>query len=189
MLLFEVTRIARTVLVAVVAAGAIALSGCTVQPLYGSDSTGAIRPANTLSQDITIKPASTREELEVRNHLIFLLGGGAGLPDQAPYSLTLGVKTKTSNALNNQIIIDPTDNVGQPTAGIVTMQADYTLTDSRTGDPVAKGRRIVTAEFDRPRQEFASDRAERNANDRAARELAEQLRLAVAQDLEKLGSS
>jgi LPS-assembly lipoprotein len=38
-----------------------------------------------------------------------------------------------------------------------------------------------------PRQQYAALRAERDAQDRAAREIAEQLRLAVAQDLSKPG--
>ena len=55
----------------------------------------------------------------------------------------------------------------------------------KTGKRIAAGKRNVSASFDRPRQEFARLRAERDAENRAARELAELLRLAIAQDMSK----
>lgn len=166
--------------------GVLSVQACTVRPLYSVDSTGTARTEVAALQQITIEAPDTREELEVRNHLIFLLNGGAGMPAQAPYLLKLGVTSRTTNALNNQLIVDPTENEGQPTAGIVTLQSSYTLTDAGTGEKIASGQRSVSADFDRPRQEFAQARAERNAQDRAARELAELLRLALAQDLASL---
>ena len=54
------------------------------------------------------------------------------------------------------------------------------------GKPVAAGRRTVGASCDRPRQEFANLRAERDASKRAAEELAEQVYLAIAMKLSKL---
>ena len=52
---------------------------------------------------------------------------------------------------------------------------------------MSTGRRQIASSYDIPRQEFAAVRAERDAENRAARELAELLRLALAQDLEKAG--
>ena len=69
--------------------------------------------------------------------------------------------------------------------GTVTLTAFYTLTDAATGKKVSTGRRSISSSYDHPRQEFAADRAQRDAEDRAARELAELLRLALAQDLAK----
>ncbi len=165
------------------------LSGCTVRPLYSTDSTGTLRSEVSALQQIIIKPADTRPELEVRNHLIFLLNGGAGMPAEAPYSLELSVTSRTANAALVQLIADPTENEGQPTAGVVHMKSNYVLTDVRTGDTIGKGQRSVAANFDQPRQEFAIARAERNAQDRAARELAELLRLALAQDMERIATT
>ncbi len=62
------------------------------------------------------------------------------------------------------------------------MLASYTLTDSK-GTVVANGNRQFAASYDVPRQEFAALRARIDAENRAARELAELLRLALAQDL------
>ena len=61
--------------------------------------------------------------------------------------------------------------------------AAYTLT--KGGQAVSTGTRQIAASYDAPRQEYANLRAQRDAEDRAARELAELVRLAVAQDLLK----
>ena len=71
----------------------------------------------------------------------------------------------------------------EPTAAIETVRASYTLVDSN-GTVVATGNRQFAASYDVPRQEFAAVRAQLDAENRAARELAELLRLAIAQDLE-----
>jgi LPS-assembly lipoprotein len=73
----------------------------------------------------------------------------------------------------------------EPTAAIETVRASYTLTDS-SGTVVATGKRQFMASYDVPRQEFAAVRARIDAENRAARELAELLRLALAHDL-KMG--
>jgi LPS-assembly lipoprotein len=74
-----------------------------------------------------------------------------------------------------------------PSAGTVTLIAEYVVSDAATARPIASGRRQITANYDIPRQEFANVRAERDAENRAARELAELLKLAVAQDLRRAG--
>ena len=76
----------------------------------------------------------------------------------------------------------------QPTAGTVIMSASYTLTDAKTGKSVSTGSRSISSSFDKPSQEFASYRAQIDAENRAARELAELLHLALAQDLAKQGA-
>ena len=71
----------------------------------------------------------------------------------------------------------------EPTAGTVTLTANYVLTENATGEVAATGRRQITSSYDVPRQEFAALRAERDAENRAARELAELLKLVLAQEL------
>jgi LPS-assembly lipoprotein len=65
------------------------------------------------------------------------------------------------------------------------LTSSYVLTKARTGEAVATGTRRISSSYDRSRQEFAALRAERDAENRAARELAELLRLAIAQDILK----
>jgi LPS-assembly lipoprotein len=68
---------------------------------------------------------------------------------------------------------------------MLAMTAFYTLTESATGRVISTGRRQVSSAYDVPQQQFAAMRAERDAENRAARELAEQLRFAIAQDFSK----
>ena len=77
----------------------------------------------------------------------------------------------------------------EATAGTVTLTASYALTDAKTGTTIATGKRSITSSFDKPRQEFASYRAQIDAENRAARELADLLRLSIAQDLVKHGKT
>lgn len=161
--------------------GALAgLSACAVQPLYGQApaAAGAQAGAQAILSSIAVKPAVTRFEQEVRNHLIFLFSGGAGEPANPLYSLQLLVISTTQAAASVQRADED-----EPTAGTVTLAATYQLTRTGTGEVVGSGARQVIAPFDDPRQLFAASRAERDAQNRAARELAELLRLAIAQNL------
>lgn len=164
------------------AAGAlVASAGCTVQPLY-SAAAAPVRGATTGSigsdlSTIAIKPVGERVGQEVRNHLIFLFGGGQGQPAAPRYSLALTVSSFSEATANIQI-----NRENEPTAAILTVRAGYRLTDAQ-GNPFSSGNRQIVASYDVPRQEFAALRARRDAENRAAREVAELVRLAVAQDL------
>ncbi len=165
--------------IAALALGALvaATAGCTVQPLYGG---GAAGPVSSQLASVSIAPVATRQALEVRNHLIFLLGGGNGQPASPAYVLDMEVDSRTSETAIIQIGSD-----NEPSAGTVIMSAEYRLRDVASEEIVASGRRTASASYDRTRQEFANQRAERDAENRAARELAEMLRLALAQDLSR----
>lgn len=163
------------------AAGLAAVSACTVRPLYSNSTTPASGTvtgsvASELSA-VSVKPVITRVGQEVRNHLIFLLGGGRGEPAEPRYSLQLSVSSGIEATANIQV-----NKENEPTAAILTAFATYTLTAS-DGTVVGKGRRQFAASYDVPRQEFAAVRAQRDAENRAARELAELVRLSIAQDL------
>lgn len=158
-------------------------SACTVRPLYSDGPASAGVEAGTATQlaSVNIKPVNTRYGQEVRNHLIFMFNGGAGQQAAAPYTMDLAVSALTESSL----LAEVTSKDDEPTAGAVTLTGTYVITDIKTGKRIAAGKRNVSASFDRPRQEFARMRAERDAENRAARELAELLRLAIAQDMSK----
>ena len=179
--------IRRFAFAAALVAAAASASSCTVRPLYADAGleTGSLagNPAG-LSHSVTVKPVETRVGLEVRNHLIFLLYGGRGQPVTADYSVDVGVTTSSTRVAVVQVTRD-----SEPTSAIVTAASLYKIVDNKTGKPVAAGKRAVSASYDIPRQEFAALRAERDAENRAARELAEILRHTIAQDLERLPAS
>ncbi len=129
-----------------------------------------------------MKPVTTRVALEVRNHLIFLLGGGSGQPANPRYTMSLAV---TSTVAPAAVVQSTSDS--QVTSSVANVTASYVLIDTATNERVATGTRRVSAAFDVPRQEFAGLRARRDAENRAAREAAEQVHLAVAQDLSRIG--
>ncbi len=165
-------------------AGALLLAaGCTARPLYSTPSASGYGTSAELSS-IAIKPVKTRYGQEVRNQLIFMFGGGKGQPVDPRYSLSIAVGSLRETATYRQGT-DRSELDLEPTAATITMTADYTLTTASDGAVVARGKRQVTSSFDVPRQSFAEMRAQRDAEDRAARELAEMLRLAIAQDLSR----
>ncbi|MBC2887397.1 hypothetical protein H7Q97_18615 [Ochrobactrum sp. CM-21-5] len=181
----------KTFRVAFLALGAaLFVAGCTVQPLYssggaGSTIGGSVAPdMRTKLASVAIDPAGDVFGQQVRNRLIFLLGGGAGEPANPSYRLGLGLSSYTLNAVSIDIG-DQTDRTGRPSAGIVKATSNFVLRD-KDGKPLATGTRTVGASFDRPRQEFANLRAERDARKRAAEELAQQIYLTLAMKMSKL---
>lgn len=174
------------VLLAGMIAGLPLLASCQVRPLHATTTAGAELDVDLSS--IYIKPVETRYAQEIRNHLIFLFNGGSGQPAAPRYGLELGV-----TELKEQAAIVQVARENEPSAGTITLIASYVLTDRQAvnkdvaadGMVIATGSRQIAAAYDVPRQEFAALRAERDAENRAARELAELLRLAIAQDLSR----
>lgn len=167
------------------AASLLAVAGCTVRPLYGDAGlqTGSLAGGETMKAAlaaVAVKSPTNRVELEVRNHLIFLLGGDGGTPAAPKYMVEQSVSAVTSGVAIVQATVD-----SEPTSKQVTVRSIYRLTDIETGKTIGNGERSISAPFDVPRQEFAALRAERDAQNRAAREVAELLRLAIAQHLSR----
>jgi LPS-assembly lipoprotein len=183
----DVARLLRGVVLTGLLASVALISACTVRPLYSSAplSAGSQMGASAELASISIKPVKTRYAQQVRNNLIFGFGRGAGQPASPVYSLDLGVTELVESAALVQVGTDE----DEPTAGTVMLTATYTLSDAKTGVVIAAGKRSITSSFDRPRQEFASYRAQIDAENRAALELANALQLAVAQDLVRVGKA
>jgi LPS-assembly lipoprotein len=153
--------------------GLVFLGGCVYQPLYGGDELSGEYGAS-LSQ-IWVDDAETRVGQEVRNHLIFLLQGGRD-DVNARYLARLRV-------LETSREFAAVEGVRDDTAGTVTVFVSYDLLDRNSNTVVAEGRRVANATYDRTSQNFANNRAVRDAQARAAKAAAEKLRLAFAADL------
>lgn len=168
---------------ALAVSAALAVGACTVQPLYATAPAApgaAGNMASTLAS-ISVDPVATREALQVRNHLIFLLSGGAGNPPSPAYDMRIIVSSSSSAAATVQL----STTEQSPTSSLLNMTAVYFVTDRASGKEVARGERRISSTYDVPRQQYAAIRSQRDAQDRAARELAEQLRFAVVQDLSR----
>lgn len=178
---FELRRISRIALAATALAGAaFTLQACQVQPLYYQNTSTLAPETSTraLLSSIAIKPVGDRVALELRNELIFMFSGGAGEPSNPEYTMDLKVKTQASRALRDGLL-----------NGIVSRRilatAVYTITLTSTGEEIYKGTRKVTTFYDQNTQEFANNRAKRDAEDRAAQELAEIIRADTASVLNR----
>ncbi len=155
------------------------LSACQFRPLHQDSSTisdGSVNLSSVTVQD----NVNTRVGQQVRNRLLFLLNGGNA--PQPTHETRLSVTW-----FNRQLAAIPAQIAGggDTTAGTVTVVAKYELFDLSTGKAIARGTRQSAASYDRTGQVFANNRAERDAENRAAKEVAESLRLAIASDLNR----
>lgn len=151
------------------------VSGCVYQPMYGMGTAG--HGGDGLSQ-IWVDEVDDRVGQQVRNHLIFLLQHGRDDPS-VPYLAKLRI-------LDVNRRFAAVKGIRDQTAGSVTVTVSYDIIDRKTYQIVAEGRRVATAAYDRTSQSFANNRAVRDAENRAARQAAEKLRLAFAAELSTL---
>jgi LPS-assembly lipoprotein len=158
---------------------ALLLTACQFQPLHGNQSAGAT--SGGLS-NVGVSQVDSRVGQQVRNHLLFLLNGGFGSPGK---SHEARIRVSWSNKLLAAI---PIPGITDSTAGTVTVNVAYDLVDLASGKAIASGTRRAKASYDRTGQVFANERAERDAENRAAKEAAEALRLAIASDLNRTPS-
>lgn len=144
------------------------LSGCQVKPLYSTSSDVAASLGK-----IEFSEADDRVELEVRNNLIFLAAGGSGEPSAPVYTVDLNVKSRVIG-----VLLELSSDTAR--AGRVEVSAGYTLKRVADKAVLKTGHRSAVALVDFPGQEFARIRAIRDAENRAARELAELVRADLA---------
>jgi len=172
-------RFARAASILAVAAST---GGC-FQPLYGeSPAVGAAGPGlrAALSRvDIGQIPApkgsdEARLAVEIRNALIFdLTGGGEPLPPV--YRLTIRMNSTIAD-----IIVDTTTT--RPAIENYGINAYYTLIEIGSGKQVVNGQTFARVSYDIPGQEqrFARIRGLRDAESRAAKTIAENIRTRLA---------
>ena len=174
------------------AAFALALAGLTAgcfQPLYGS---GANSPAvgasaygtsNVADQLSSVEveqiaaPAATplsRLAVEVRNNLLFDLTGGGPAASSA-YKLKITMSTST-----RQVIVDI--DSARPEIQNYGINATYALIDGATGKTLFTSNTFARVSYNIPGQlqRFAGDRGLRDAENRAAKVIAENIRNRLA---------
>jgi LPS-assembly lipoprotein len=164
---------------------ALALAGLTAgcfQPLYAERPTasGVTGVADRLSSvDVAAIDAPSgsrlaRVSVGVRDELIYDLTGGAG---RASPIYRLNVRM---TATQIQVIVDI--NTARPDINNYGIDATYTLTEIATGKPVVTGVTFARVSYNIPgqQQRFAGERGLRDAEDRAAKEIAENIRNRLA---------
>ncbi|MGH6778250.1 MAG: LPS assembly lipoprotein LptE [Bradyrhizobium sp.] len=156
------------------------LTAACFQPMYSTHTDGTpdlhekllgveVPPVN--------KPNGSREArigVAIRNALAFkLYGNAAGLPPT--HRLVLRFTTTRSS-----LMVDP--NTGLPTSENFGIDAQYDLIDLVTNKSVMTGSTFARVSYDMPGsyQRFARARALRDAEDRAAKEIADNIQTRIA---------
>lgn len=167
----DLLRIGRT---ASIAAALVALAGCQVKPLYAVSPQGTGTGQQIAS--VAFEQANDRIEQVVRNELIFLTTGGAGESKNPAYRVKIHVTSQRQNVLDEQV----TSSI---IPGRVTLTGSYSLTRTSDGKVLRTAQRKSTALLDISPQEFAEMRAYRDAETRAAKQVAEFIRADIATTL------
>jgi hypothetical protein len=174
----KLMRFVKLAVAAIACAGL--LSACTVRPLEGS---GNISATGGSLSGITFANPDTRQEQKLRNALVSLAGGeGAAAEAGATYRFS----AKVSKDLVDAVTLRGT---GRPAVGRVTLTAVWELIDLQSASAVGAGTLSATSSFDQFTQEFANQEAERDAETRAANELALRLRPLILRAKAKAVSS
>ena len=168
-----------TRLAIVLAIGGLA-AGC-FQPLYGDRVAAGGGDTATALSSVEITPIDTpkgtrlsRVGFEVRNELMYSLTGGAG--GIAP-THRLDVRLSSSQL---QVIVDI--NSSRPEIQNYGIDASYTLIDLATGKPVVRGQTFSRVSYNIPgqQQRFAGERGLRDAENRAAKVISDNIRSRLA---------
>jgi LPS-assembly lipoprotein len=159
---------------AAVALAAGAVSAC-FRPLYGPTATG--EPLKDVLAAIDVQKVVTslnRERLGhyLRSELVFNLDG-SGEPPPKRYKLALAVSESASSP-----IVDTA--TGRAVASTLNADVTYTLTNFAGTETIMKGTASASASYERSAQRFADVRAARDAEIRAAKLLADQIKTRVA---------
>jgi LPS-assembly lipoprotein len=158
-------------LLAPVLAASLALGGCVVRPLY-ADMPGTGTPVSVELSKIAIEPARDRVSQVLRNELIFGFTGG-GEPGPPEYALRFFL-TQTDAAVAVEVLSEV------PAAYLVSLSASFVLSDARTGRTLLTGNSTADASYDFSSQRFANVRAQQDAQRRAAKTIAQDIRTRLA---------
>lgn len=161
---------ARRAMVIAAVALATGLSACSdgtgFRPLYASKEFGGSGARERFAA-VDVAPIPGRVGQQIRNELIFESSGGGNRPPQV-YRLEVAIRESVAAT---RVRLDATS-----ASQIYKLDANYRLIRLDDKSVVAEGKSASRAAFERVTSIFANVRARRDAEDRAARTLAEELR-------------
>ncbi|MCP4562886.1 MAG: hypothetical protein GY873_32000 [Bosea sp.] len=156
------------------ALGLAALAGGCFQPLYGEGTVSKVG-GNVRNAMLGIEVPEIKGLVGhyLRNELVFEFDGG-GEPDRQKI-LRLAATTRETLEV---ITVDYAN--GRADSAILVATVDWQLVRVGSNEVVATGQSVVRAPYERSQQRFASLRAARDAQIRAAKELAQLIKARVA---------
>ncbi|MFG1402530.1 hypothetical protein [Xanthobacter sediminis] len=163
--------LARLAVVGLLSAG---LAGC-FQPLYADNATVGGPGLQQKLADIEVMQIQGRLGNDLRNEMIYSLGGGAGNPKGAPFQLYIAVDTSATSAIVNS-------SSGLPENAIIKVSSNWRLVrgDDPQKKPVTGGSAAATATIDLSDQRFANYSAKNDAETRASHEVVDQIKTQLA---------
>jgi LPS-assembly lipoprotein len=146
------------------------LGGCGFHPLYANY--GAERGGQQVFHSIYVEPIDGEVAgYEMRNSLIDLLHGASN-PELAEYRLSITIRQIAQGiAIENDASI---------TRYNYSLEADYNLTDRKTGKTIKAGIESTIAPYDVVASPYATEIAERNAQKSGAHDLASRIQVELA---------
>jgi LPS-assembly lipoprotein len=155
---------------------ALALGACGFHPLYGTIDG---KPGIDMSS-IYVKPIPERTGYVLRNDLLDLFDS-MGNPDGAKYRLEIELKTQ-------RVALGFLENA-QITRYNFYLTARYQLVSTTTSKPVKRGIARTITSYNVVSSPYATVTAEKDAQDRAARDIAETIRTELAVFLRQVALS
>lgn len=159
----------------------VAVGACQIRPLYMDASTGGPLSPTPDLKAIVIDPVANRpDEIEenrvaqvLRNELQFLFRGKGGPPDEERYRLRI-----ISSVSTDQLAVELEEDL--PSAVLLTLQSTFILSELDSERTLLTGTSSTSASYDFSSQRFSNVRAERDAGERAARTVAQNIGTRIA---------
>lgn len=152
--------------------GAFVLSGCGdggFRPMYGGAAVGGAGASEKLAQvDISTIPGRVGQQL--RNEFIYQSSGGGARPEPV-YRLEVAVRESLTSTL--------IDTTGDARAQVYNLDASFKLIRIADSQVVMEGMSYSRAAFDRFNSIYSNVRAREDAETRAAKTIAEDLRTRI----------
>jgi LPS-assembly lipoprotein len=151
------------------AAGVAACGDSGFRPLYAPSASGAV--VSERFKEVDFAPIPGRVGQRIRNDLIFeSTGGGNAAPPQYRFEVVLQ-ENVTSTLVDIQ---------GRVAGAVYTVQASFRLIDSKEKKVVFQGTSHARAPFERFEAIYSNVRAREDAENRAARTVADDLKTRLA---------
>ncbi len=144
-------------------------SGCGFQPLYGTTSTGV--QLSDVMRRVTVVPIPGRVGQRIRNELIFSTTGG-GDTSYADYRLEIAIRESVKDVFVTQ--------KGQSEGRAYEIVAAFKLIRVSDETVLMEGNSLGRAAFDNLESIYADIRARRDAENRAARSVANDIQTRIA---------
>lgn len=153
--------------------GVVLLGGCSdgsgFRPLYAPSSSGVGVQEKMATVDVA--PIPSRIGQRIRNELIFQNTGG-GAPSPKAYRLEIAIKQSLGTTL--------VKSTGESLSQVYNLDATFKLIRISDKALVLQGSSFARAEFERFQQVFANVRATEDAENRTARQIADDLKTRLA---------